>query len=367
MVGLCCSGGVQPNYGLVVSVDHEDEVGLWAAGGLPYVTLSPVLEAANLDFDSYLVFMGRLIGLSLRHGVPLGVCLAPSFCKLLVGQQSKVCFDDLRYVAPRQWQALDRCRHATDETAEITSEARDAALAAYCESLGDRPCFVVQSQSARLAARGLCESAKALHQPESELVLGGFDRQVQDADLDEYCTLLAQEELVDTIEQFAARVRVGLLQVVELRPNSAFARSFRRLSHDSLAEANMGQPEVDVEAWRARTEYMPEGKESEPRGQEVIDWFWDVVEGLSHEERGDLLFFCCSYRRLPARADGWFAMRISLIETSEAVEYDRELPLPSAHTCDNMLVLPLYRSREALAEKLWLAIASAEKAGFGFI
>ncbi|XP_054051108.1 E3 ubiquitin-protein ligase HACE1 isoform X9 [Rissa tridactyla] len=126
-----------------------------------------------------------------------------------------------------------------------------------------------------------------------------------------------------------------------------------------------GMPEIDVSDWLKNTEYTS-GYE---RGDQVIQWFWDVVEELTQEERVLLLQFVTGssfyfvdmgalflISRVP---HGGFAhiMGGSGLQnfTIAAVPYTANL-LPTSSTCINMLKLPEYPSKEILKDRLLVAL-----------
>ncbi|KAM6368292.1 E3 ubiquitin-protein ligase HACE1 isoform 5-T6 [Alca torda] len=113
-----------------------------------------------------------------------------------------------------------------------------------------------------------------------------------------------------------------------------------------------GMPEIDVNDWLKNTEYTS-GYE---RGDQVIQWFWDVVEELTQEERVLLLQFVTGSSRVP---HGGFAhiMGGSGLQnfTIAAVPYTANL-LPTSSTCINMLKLPEYPSKEILKDRLLVAL-----------
>ena len=101
------------------------------------------------------------------------------------------------------------------------------------------------------------------------------------------------------------------------------------------------------------------GSFRDPRHAQLCGWFWEAVGELGDEGRAKLLSFACGSSRLPA--EGFAGLRPPF-----HVEVQGEpTNLPSAHTCFNELDLPNYGSKEALEEKLKLALE--HNAGFGFI
>ncbi|KAI5140288.1 E3 ubiquitin-protein ligase HACE1 isoform X1 [Manis pentadactyla] len=113
-----------------------------------------------------------------------------------------------------------------------------------------------------------------------------------------------------------------------------------------------GMPEIDVSDWIKNTEYTSGYEREDP----VIQWFWEVVEGITPEERVLLLQFVTGSSRVP---HGGFAniMGGSGLQnfTIAAVPYTPNL-LPTSSTCINMLKLPEYPSKEILKDRLLVAL-----------
>nr|XP_020653156.1 E3 ubiquitin-protein ligase HACE1 [Pogona vitticeps] len=113
-----------------------------------------------------------------------------------------------------------------------------------------------------------------------------------------------------------------------------------------------GMPEIDVSDWRKNTEYTSGYDKDDP----VIQWFWEVVEELTQEERVLLLQFVTGSSRVP---HGGFAhiMGGSGLQnfTIAAVPYTPNL-LPTSSTCINMLKLPEYPKKEILKDRLLVAL-----------
>ena len=87
--------------------------------------------------------------------------------------------------------------------------------------------------------------------------------------------------------------------------------------------------------------------------------FWDVVRGMSADERKKLLKFVTSCERPPPL--GFSSMNPPFTVCRVGISNDNE-KLPSASTCFNVLKLPTYSSTSVMKKKLLLAINS----GTGF-
>uniref|UniRef100_A0A6I8RR36 E3 ubiquitin-protein ligase HACE1 n=1 Tax=Xenopus tropicalis TaxID=8364 RepID=A0A6I8RR36_XENTR len=113
-----------------------------------------------------------------------------------------------------------------------------------------------------------------------------------------------------------------------------------------------GMPEIDVNDWMKNTEYTS-GYE---RDDQVIQWFWEVVQELTQEERVLLLQFVTGSSRVPHGGFAYIMGGSGLQNfTIAAVAYTPNL-LPTSSTCINMLKLPEYPSKEILKDRLLVAL-----------
>jgi len=88
----------------------------------------------------------------------------------------------------------------------------------------------------------------------------------------------------------------------------------------------------------------------------IIREFWDILSGFDQEQSKKFLMFVSGSYRAPIKGLGDLPFIISRHGPDSEI-------LPSAHTCFNHLLLPEYKSKDKLKEKLLLAINNSE--GFG--
>ncbi|ELV09893.1 hypothetical protein TREES_T100010342 [Tupaia chinensis] len=93
---------------------------------------------------------------------------------------------------------------------------------------------------------------------------------------------------------------------------------------------------------------------------EVMRWFWTVVSSLTQEELARLLQFTTGSSQLPP---GGFA---ALCPSFQIIAAPTHSTLPTAHTCFNQLCLPTYDSYEEVHRMLQLAISEGCE-GFGML
>ncbi|KFM72855.1 putative E3 ubiquitin-protein ligase HECTD2, partial [Stegodyphus mimosarum] len=112
-----------------------------------------------------------------------------------------------------------------------------------------------------------------------------------------------------------------------------------------------GCPTLDMDELRKVTVY--DGfHEEEP----IIKEFWEILKSYSSDLQKQFLRFTTGSDRIPVGGMGEMAFKIS------ALNHNTDM-LPISHTCFNQLVLPRYKNRDILREKLTIAISNAE--GFG--
>ncbi|KAI1301904.1 putative E3 ubiquitin-protein ligase HECTD2 [Halotydeus destructor] len=112
-----------------------------------------------------------------------------------------------------------------------------------------------------------------------------------------------------------------------------------------------GSPTLDMDELRKVTVY--DGfHEDEP----LIKEFWNIIKSLSPDLQKQFLRFATGSDRIPVGGMSEMSFKIS------SLNHNTDM-LPISHTCFNQLVLPRYKSKDVLREKLVIAIANAE--GFG--
>ncbi|KAI0514915.1 hypothetical protein F5B22DRAFT_608915 [Xylaria bambusicola] len=144
----------------------------------------------------------------------------------------------------------------------------------------------------------------------------------------------------------------------------AFARGFRTCLHaksltlltPSLLQSIVeGTQEIDISELRRVARYS--GWDANHR---TIRDFWSVVKKFDSRMRRKLLEFVTSSDRLPVGG----AANIQFVIQKNGEEDGVAARLPTAYTCYGHLLLPEYRDKEVLRERLSMAVENAE--GFGF-
>jgi len=114
-----------------------------------------------------------------------------------------------------------------------------------------------------------------------------------------------------------------------------------------------GSPLLDFEELEKVTRY-----EGYLKTHPVVQQFWEIVHGLTMEQKKKLLFFATGSDRAPIGGLG----KMYFVIARNGPNSDR---LPTAHTCFNHLLIPEYDSKDKLYKCLLSAIDNAE--GFGML
>ncbi|KAG8165318.1 hypothetical protein KVR01_005593 [Diaporthe batatas] len=152
---------------------------------------------------------------------------------------------------------------------------------------------------------------------------------------------------------------------VSVRPQyEAFAKGFRSILHPkslSLLSSELlqslveGQQEIEVSELRRAARYV--GYSSTSR---TIKDFWKIVREYDDQMKRKLLEFVTASDRVPVGG----IKNIQFVVQKNGEEDGHDGHLPTAYTCYGTLLLPEYRDREVLKERLSMALENAQ--GFGF-
>lgn len=144
--------------------------------------------------------------------------------------------------------------------------------------------------------------------------------------------------------QFTA-FRKGFFSCIEPRSISLF-------DADTLQSLVEGIQEIDIPEMRRATNYV--GWSASHR---TVRDFWSIVKRYSLDQKRKLLEFTTASDRVPV--GGMKNLQFTLQRNGVDDEH-----LPTSYTCYGILLLPEYSSKEALREKLAMALENSK--GFGF-
>ncbi|CAM9207238.1 unnamed protein product [Chrysoparadoxa australica] len=305
------AGGLEREWFLLISgALFDPAAGLFTF--LPNGTymVNPASGIANEMHLDYFRFTGRVLGkLIMEHSVAPYSLALPLLKHLL---SVPITFSDLEFV-----------------DAQLYNNLRWMKKHQVTESLGVVMSIATEHFGAQIVY---------------DLVPGGGDIHVTDANKDEYLKLRLKHVMLDSIKSQLWNLRLGFYEVVPWHIISVF-------DYQELEYLLAGIPQIDVADWKANTSYYGEYRWQGER-HPVIQWFWDVVENeLTAEERARLLQFCTGSSRLPPH--GFKALQSNdgnFRQFSIQSIRRRDTAWPRGSTCFNKLYLPVYTSRDELLE-----------------
>nr|XP_033793146.1 E3 ubiquitin-protein ligase HACE1 isoform X1 [Geotrypetes seraphini] len=269
-------------------------------------------SSVNPDHLNYFRFAGEILGLALYHRQLVNIYFTRSFYKHILGipvNYQDVASIDPEYAKNLQW-ILDN--DISDLGLELT--------------------FSVETD-----VFGAME--------EVPLKPGGSSILVTQENKAEYVQLVTELRMTRAIQPQIN----GFLQGFHMFIPPSLIQLFDEYELELLLS---GMPEIDVQDWIRNTEYTSGYERDDP----VIQWFWEVVQELTQEERILLLQFVTGSSRVPHGGFAYIMGGSGLQNfTVAAVAYTPNL-LPTSSTCINMLKLPEYPSKEILKDRLLVAL-----------
>ncbi|KAM1225513.1 hypothetical protein ACFX13_044968 [Malus domestica] len=275
---------------------------------------------------SYFKFVGRVVGKALFDGQLLDVHFTRSFYKHILG--AKVTYHDIEAIDPDYFKNLKwMLENDITDVLDLT--------------------FSIDADEEKLI---LYERTEVT---DYELIPGGQNIKVTEENKHHYVDLVAEHRLTTAIRPQITAFLDGFTELIDKELISIF-------NDKELELLISGLPDIDLDDMRANTEYSGYSPASP-----VIQWFWEVAQGFSKEDKARLLQFVTGTSKVPL--EGFSALQgISGSQKFQIHKaYGSADHLPSAHTCFNQLDLPEYPSKEHLEERLLLAIHEANE-GFGF-
>lgn len=288
----------------------DDEFGLFTCiqGDSCSYSINPN-SAAILGPNHLLCFRGagRLLGRALLEGHVMRAPLALPILKHLLA--TPISFADLEFVDEEVHQSLSWLKENTD----VDSLSLDFSVT-------------------RLDAHNEIEII--------DLKENGRNIEVTDANKNEYINLRVRYIMLDSFAEQLQQLMTGVFEVIPQELLLVF-------DYQELELILCGAPSINVDDWKAHTQI------SDGLPKQLFDWFWEIVEAFSAEERARLLQFATGSSRVPVqgfRALTSYDGRVCPFSLN-AVKYSVSA-YPRAHTCFNRLDLPIYGTKQELSTVL---------------
>ena len=180
-----------------------------------------------------------------------------------------------------------------------------------------------------------------------ELKPGGSDIVVTEDNKVEYVHLLSEYKMTGSIKPQINSFLAGFYSIVPRNLLAIF-------SPEELELILCGLDVIDCSDWRRNTQYVNFSADDD-----MIVWFWEVLESFSQEELEVLLKFITGYSKVPHGGFSQFAVigssgPIKISKGNGTAAY-----LPKSSVCFNLLMLPVYSSKEMLKDRLATAMSYA--------
>jgi len=300
-----------PNYALFTSTEDG-------------CTFQPNANSSiNPDHLSYFRFVGRIVGKAVADGFLLDAHFTRSLYKHMLGL--KPTHHDMEAIDPDYYKNLKMI------------------LEYNLEDIGLDLTFSIEDHSF-----GRSHVV--------DLIPNGKNIKVTEERKAEYVSLVCQNRMTTAISSQIKSYLDGFYELVSPELISIF-------NPKELELLISGLPDIDISDLKKNTDYV-----SWRATDKEIGWFWNVLEGLSRNEKAAFLQFVTGSSKVPlngfAELQGMRGLQKFSIH-KVAVPNGQPAPLMASHTCFNSLDLPPYKSEEELKERLLYAISEGANA-FGF-
>ncbi|KAG6866357.1 hypothetical protein C0991_005278 [Blastosporella zonata] len=272
----------------------------------------------NPEHLTFFKFVGRVIGKAIYDGRLLDAYFARSLYRQLLGKP--VDYKDVEWVDPEYYNSL---------------------------------CWILENDPTVLDLNFSVEADEFGVNRIVPLKEGGESISVTQDNKREFVQLSAQYRLYSSIEKQIESLSSGFYEIIPKDLITIF-------NEKELELLISGTPDIDVDEWRAATEYNGYSS-SDPN----IVWWWRALKSFNRDERAKVLSFATGTSRVPLSGfvDLQGVQGVQRFSIHKAYgESDR---LPQAHTCFNQIDLPQYTSYDMLRQQLLMAINEGGE-GFAF-
>merc|ERR1712232_589541 len=277
------------------------------------------------DHIVYFRFLGRVMGKALFDKQLISGHMVRHLYKHILGWP--LTFHDLEMIDEQYYSNMKKLKSYSEEELEML-------------------CLVITETEKNLGVAN-----------EIELARDGKNVDVTAKNLPEYMEACTKYRLMGRVKPQLTELLLGFFDIIPEPLLTVF-------DFQELELLMCGLPEIDMDDWKANTEYVGTVA-SRGRNHRVVKWFWEVVEeDFDQALKSKLLQFVTGTSGVPSRGFSVLHGNDGLIRKFNIQGVSLNTCLyPRAHTCFNRIDIPMYKSKEDLREKLTIAV-QIEPTGF---
>ncbi|KAG7354856.1 HECT-domain ubiquitin-transferase [Nitzschia inconspicua] len=319
--GIDAGGLAREWFELVCREIFDPDTGLWSysASNQMSMTINPASQHYCEDHLVYYRFLGRVMGKAMFDRQLVNGHMVKHLYKHILGWPIQ--FKDLESIDDEYYGNLKQVQELAAQGHDVSMLSLD--FTTTIEILGEK--IVVP------------------------IVEGGEDIEVTNDNYPEFVEACLKYKLMGCVKEQLNELLLGFFDVIPEPLLTIF-------DFQELELLMCGLPTIDMEDWQLETEYSGE-YENIGGAHQTVQWFWETLESWDAEMKARLLQFVTGTSGVPARGFGVLQGNDGSIRkfTIHGLSVEQCL-YPRAHTCFNRLDLPLFDSKEELAEKLKLAV-----------
>lgn len=314
------AGGVTREWFQVLARGMFDpNYALWQPVASDRTTFHPSsLSRVNPEHLMYFKFIGRIIGKALHEGRVLDCHFSRAVYKRILGKSPNL--------------------------KDLESNDMD-----YYKSL----CWILENDITDIISEEFCVIEDEFGEEKIiDLIPDGRNISVTEDNKKEYVQRLVEYRLTDSVKEQLDSFLGGFHDIIPAELIAIF-------NEQELELLISGLPEIDVDDWKANTEYH----NYNPSSQQIV-WFWRIVKAMTNEERAKLLQFITGTSKVPL--NGFKELEgVSGLTKCNIHKDPSTNRLPTSHTCFNQLDLPAYENFELMKHNITTAISlGADYFGF---
>lgn len=161
-----------------------------------------------------------------------------------------------------------------------------------------------------------------------DLVPNGRDIPVTEDNKHDYVRLVVEHKLLSSVQEQMEHFLKGFHDIIPAELIAIF-------NEQELELLISGLPDIDVDDWKANTEYH-----SYTAASQQIQWFWRAVRSFDKEERAKLLQFVTGTSKVPLNGFKELEGMNGISRFNIHRDYGDNKRLPSSHTCFNREFIP---------------------------